>query len=80
MQIKEAIVKRIDDICEEQGKSVCEICLRAGMNPNAIYELKKAKNPNTKIKTIFRFCEGAGITLGQFFTTDYFDTLELEYD
>lgn len=76
MKLNEAILKRIYEICAEKGKSVCEVCLEAGRSPSALYDLTKGRTKCPKVSTIKSFCEGAGITLSEFFDKEYFCDLE----
>ncbi len=76
MKLNDAIIKRIDEICREQGGNICDIALRGGMSPSAIYDLVKGRTKCSKVITVKRFCEGAGITLSEFFDRDYFGELE----
>ena len=76
MQLNDAIVKRINEICEEKKVNICDACLKGGMSPSAIYDLIKGRTKCSKIITVKRFCEGAGITLKEFFDRDYFNETE----
>ena len=76
MTLNEAIVKRIYEICEERGSNICDLSLGGGMSPSAIYDIIKGRTKCSKIITIKRFCEGAGITLSEFFDKDYFNMPE----
>jgi len=76
MSLNEAIVKRIQEICEEKNLNICDASLRGGMSPSAIYDLVKGRTKCSKVITVKRFCEGAGITLQEFFDRPYFDELE----
>ena len=76
MNLNDAIVKRIDEICRERGSNVCDISLNGGMSPSAIYDIIKGRTKCSKVITIKRFCEGADITLSEFFDRDYFNDLE----
>ena len=76
MKLNDAIVKRINEICNEQGGNVCEIALNGGMSPSAIYDLMKGRTKCSKVVTIKRFCEGAGISLSDFFDREYFNEPE----
>lgn len=76
MNLNDAIVKRINEICKELNSNVCDIALNGGMSPSAIYDLIKGRTKCSKIITIKRFCEGAGITLSEFFDKDYFNLPE----
>ena len=76
MNLNDAIVKRIYEICAEQNSNVCDIALKGGMSPSAIYDLIKGRTKCSKVVTVKRFCEGAGITLSEFFDKEYFNTPE----
>ena len=76
MNLNDAIVKRIEEICTEQKSNVCDIALRGGMSPSAIYDLFKGRTKCSKVITVKRFCEGAGITLSEFFDRAYFNELQ----
>ena len=78
MKLNDAIIKRIEEICKEQGRRVCDIALGGGMSPSAIYDLIKGRTKCSKVITVKRFCEGAGITLSEFFDRDYFNATEEE--
>ena len=76
MKLNDAIVKRIYEICKERGSNVCDTSLGGGMSPSAIYDLIKGRTKCSKVITVKRFCEGAGITLSEFFDRDYFNEPE----
>ena len=76
MNLNDAIVKRINEICKERNSNICDICLKGGMSPSAIYDIIKGRTKCSKVITIKRFCEGAGITLSEFFDRDYFNEPE----
>lgn len=46
------------------------------MSPSAIYDLIKGRTKCSKVITVKHFCEGAGITLKEFFDRDYFNDIE----
>ncbi|MBO7293203.1 MAG: hypothetical protein J6V07_04640 [Clostridia bacterium] len=76
MKLNDAIVKRIEEICRERGSNVCDIALRGGMSPSAIYDLIKGRTKCSKVVTVKRFCEGAEMTLSDFFDREYFNDAE----
>ena len=76
MKLNDAIVKRIEEICQERDSNVCDIALKGGMSPSAIYDIIKGRTKCSKVVTVKRFCEGAGITLKEFFDRDYFNEIE----
>ena len=76
MNINDAIVKRIEEICNEKNINVCEASLCGGKSPSAIYDLIKGRTKCSKVSTIKAFCQGAGITLSEFFNKEYFNDFE----
>lgn len=76
MDLNKAVVARIHEICEETGRSVCDICLSGGLTPSTLYELLYGRTKQPTIVTVKLFCEGAGITLREFFDRDYFNERE----
>ena len=78
MNLNDAIIKRIEEICKERESNVCDIALSGGMSPSAIYDLIKGRTKCSKVITVKRFCDGAGITLAEFFDRDYFNEPEAD--
>ena len=76
MKLNDAIIKRINEICKEKKLNICDASLKGGMSPSAIYDLIKGRTKCSKVVTIKRFCEGAGITLAEFFDKSYFNEIE----
>ena len=76
MKLNDAIIKRINEICQQKGLNICDASLKGGMSPSAIYDLIKGRTKCSKVITLKRFCEGAGITLSEFFDRDYFNDME----
>ena len=76
MNINNAIIKRIEEICKEKNINVCEATLGGGKSPSAIYDLIKGRTKCSKVSTIKAFCQGAGITLSEFFDKEYFNDFE----
>lgn len=76
MKLNDAIIMRVNEICEEKSSNVCDICLKGGMSPSSLYDLIKGRTKCSKVITVKRFCDGAGITLSEFFNRDYFNDFE----
>lgn len=76
MKLNEAIVKRINEVCNENNINICDASLKGGMSPSAIYDLTKGRTKCSKVITVKRFCEGAGMTLSEFFDREYFNEPE----
>lgn len=48
------------------------MALRGGLSPSTLYEMIKGRTRVASVLTISRLCEGAGISLSEFFDSEYF--------
>lgn len=78
MNVKTAIANRITELCKQHTMAPNELANVAGVNPSTIYSILGSKSKSPEIVTIKRICDGFGITLGEFFSTQEFDHLEQE--
>lgn len=80
MNAKEAVAKRIMDLCNEKGITVNAVANMAGLSPSTIYSMLNYKSQNPGIVSIHNICYGLGITLREFFDSDIFDDVEFDED
>ena len=78
MSVKDMVVNRFKELCDERGISVNELAYRSGVTPSTAYSMMDPKRRDISIVTIKKFCDGLEITLGEFFSTIGFDNLEQE--
>ena len=78
MNTKEAVAKRILDLCAERNIAVNALASISGVSPSTIYSMLNEKSQNPGVVSIKKICDGLDITLGKFFSTPEFDTLEQE--
>ena len=78
MNTKEAVAKRILDLCAERNMAVNALASVSGVSPSTIYSMLNEKSKNPGIVSLKKICDGLGITLGEFFSTPEFDGLEQE--
>lgn len=78
MNVKEAVARRILDLCKEKSIAPNELANISGINPSTIYSILGSKSKSPEIVTIKKMCDGLEITLGSFFGTYEFDNLEQE--
>lgn len=76
MSTREAILKRIDELCTEKDRAINDFCLAGGLTPSTYYEFANKRTKTPKVDTIKRICQGAGITMSEFFDRDYFNDYE----
>ncbi len=78
MDIKDAIVERFLQLCNEKGWKINELANISGVTPSTAYSMMDSSRRDISIRTIKKFCDGLEITLGDFFSTKIFDELEQE--
>ena len=78
MNTKEAIAKRILQLCEQRKMAVNELANISGISPSTVYSILDERSQNLGTVTIKKLCDGLEITLGEFFSTPEFDALEQE--
>lgn len=78
MTVKDAVAKRFEELCAQQGIRPNELANRAGVTPSTVYSMLDPNRRRISITTIKKLCDGLGITLGQFFSCKLFDELDQE--
>lgn len=78
MEISGVIKYRILQLCRERNVTVNKFAEYAGLSVSSFKNILYGKSKNPRITTIKIICDGAGITLGEFFSTPEFDNLEQE--
>ena len=80
MRTKEAIANRILQLCNERNIAINELANLSGISPSTVYSILNEKSQNHGAITIKKLCDGLEITLGEFFNTPEFDSLEQEIE
>lgn len=80
MNTTEAVKTRILNLCWERDITINRLSTICGLPPSSIKNILYGKSKNPKILTIKIICDGLNITLGEFFSTKEFDTLEQEIE
>ena len=62
----------------EQGISINKLAMNSAPPPSSIKNILFGESQNPKLITIKMICDSLDITLGKFFSTPEFDTLEQE--
>ena len=78
MDTREAIVFRLKQLCEERGLTPNGLSNLAGVPQATVKSILNGESQNPGTVTIKKLCDGLEITLGEFFSTPEFDTLEQE--
>ena len=78
MYVKEAVIKRINEICSERGLAVNKLANLSGITPSTVYSVFDIDRKDIGIVLIKKICDGLEITLTDFFTSSIFDELDQE--
>lgn len=78
MNTKDAVAKRILDLCDQRNIAVNSLANISGVSPSTIYSMLNEKSLNPGVVSIKKLCDGLEISLREFFNDDIFDDLEQE--
>ena len=78
MGVKDMIARRSKEICGERGITTNELATLSGVTPSTAYSMMDPNRRDISVVTVKKFCDGLEITLGEFFSTPEFDSLEQE--
>ncbi len=76
MNLREAIKTRILELTNE-NLSLTSLCLNSNITPSTIFDFIYGKSKYPNILTIKKLCQGANVTLQEFFNRDYFNNEEV---
>lgn len=78
MSVKDIVAKRFSDLCKEHNIKYNELATLSGVTPSTVYSMMNESRRDVSITVIKKLCDGLEITLGEFFSTAEFDSLEQE--
>ncbi len=78
MGVKDVVVARFCELCAERNIKINELANLSGVTPSTAYSMMDNRRRDVSIVTIKKFCDGLDITLGDFFSSPEFDSLEQE--
>ncbi len=78
MNTKEAVAKRILQLCEEKHIAINALANISGVAPSTIYSMLNEKSQNPGVVSIKKICDGLEITVREFFDCEFFDSREQE--
>ena len=78
MDTREAVSNRIKQLCKERNITPNAISNIACVPQATVKSILNGESKNPGIVTIKKLCDGFEITLGNFFSTQEFDSLEQE--
>lgn len=74
----DAVRKRILELCKENNITINKLATVSGVTQSTVNNIISKRNNSATVATIKKLCDGVGITLSDFFNTDYFNSLEQE--
>ena len=78
VSVKDAVVRRFQQLCAQRNIRINELANLSGVTASTAYSMMDERRRDVSIVTIKKFCDGLNISLGEFFSTPEFDTLEQE--
>ena len=78
MDIMDIIKARLLQLCGERNISINKLATMSALPPSSVKNILYGKSNDPKIRTRKKLCDGLEITLGEFFSTQEFETLEQE--
>ena len=80
MKSREAVVLRIMELIEDQDITVNYLSTISAVPPTTLKNILYGNTETPGIVTIAKICDGLGITLNEFFSSDIFKSLEQEIE
>ena len=78
MGITEAVKKRFEELCYQRDINFCKLASLSGVPYTTVKSIFYNQSKNLGIATIKKLCDGLGISVTEFFNTEYFANLEQE--
>jgi transcriptional regulator with XRE-family HTH domain len=78
MNISQAVIKRIEELCKERNLTINALSNISGVTQSTVNDIVKGTTYNAGIATIKKLCDGLGISIRDFFDSDLFTNLEQE--
>lgn len=78
MTVYMAVVKRINELCQEQELTINALSYISGMSQSTLKSIMNGESKNPGIVTIKKICDGLNISICDFFDSEIFRHLEQE--
>lgn len=78
MNTKEAVAKRIIELCAERNIAINTLANVSGVSPSTVYSMLNEKSLNPGVVSVKKLCDGLDISLREFFDSPLFDDIEQE--
>ena len=78
MRMKEAIVRRFQQLCRERNIRYNELATLSGVTPSTVYSMMDERRKDISVITVKKLCDGLDITIRDFYDDSLFENLEQE--
>lgn len=78
MDIKDKIVLRIKELCEQKEIKYNTLATNSGVTPSTVYSLLDERRKDISVLVLKKLCDGLEISITDFFDSDIFRNLEQE--
>lgn len=78
VDIKTAVIYRLNDLIKQKDITVNEAAVRSGVPPSTLKNILYGQSRNAGVVTIKKICDGLDITIQEFFEDPIFADLEPE--
>lgn len=78
MMVGEAVRLRIVQLCQERDISFNKLSGISGVTQSTLNNIVSGRNHSTTVSTVKKLCDGLGITVTDFFSSELFSELEQE--
>ena len=78
MTIKEAVTKRILELCTQRGITVNKLAVMRGITQSTLGNIVGGRNNSTTVSTVQKICDGLEISIIDFFNCETFSDIEQE--
>jgi len=73
---KDAVARRIQVLCVENGLAVNGLADQCGISPSTVYSILGEKSKNPGVNTVQQICDGLNMSVREFFDDPLFENLE----
>jgi len=78
LKTKEAVAKRIIQLCEEKHIAINALANMSGVTPSTVYSMMRDDEKDLSVIIIKKLCDGLDMTITDSFDNDNFRNLEQE--
>ena len=78
MRMKEAVVKRFQQLCRERNIKLNELATLSGVTPSTVYSMMDESRKDVSVITVKKLCDGLDISIPEFYSDPIFENLEQE--